>query len=446
MVAAPDASPPDLRHQSALASALARAVDAKDSWTRSHCETVAELCALIATSLGLEGRTASRRSGSRASCTTSARSACRTPSCRSPPRLDPAEYATVKAHATLGHKILSGTELTREAVWVLHHHERIDGGGYPARPARRPDPARVAHHPRRGRLRGDDVGPALPPRDAGGRRDRGAAPARGHAVRPRVRRRARRRSAGPRPARRRPPWPRLRRRAGAQPGRPGSRPERAPRGSAIMAGHGVGPRPRRARAHEVVRRPRRPARARPRRRRRIADRGPRAERRRQVDAPAHPRRPGVPGRGRGDLAARARARVPPAARARRRARPGRHRARRAAGAGRAGGGAGAGRGPARRPGARRRPRRDGPRARPPGAPARPAGPPRAGTPPRARRAITCARWGSPRRTCAGPRASCRAASASSSRWPRAWRGARTCCSSTSRRPTSTCAGASSSRP
>src|SRR5215213_5052842 len=38
-----------------LASALALAVDAKDSYTRSHCQTVSQLCAVVADELGLDG-------------------------------------------------------------------------------------------------------------------------------------------------------------------------------------------------------------------------------------------------------------------------------------------------------------------------------------------------------------------------------------------------------
>ena len=40
------------RHAETLATALARAVDAKDPYTHSHCETVSELCALIGEQLG----------------------------------------------------------------------------------------------------------------------------------------------------------------------------------------------------------------------------------------------------------------------------------------------------------------------------------------------------------------------------------------------------------
>ena len=48
------------RHRATLATALARAVDAKDAYTHSHCETVAELCAMIGHELGLEASHLSR--------------------------------------------------------------------------------------------------------------------------------------------------------------------------------------------------------------------------------------------------------------------------------------------------------------------------------------------------------------------------------------------------
>ena len=67
----------DERHTQTLASALARAVDAKDSYTRSHCQTVSQLAALIATELGFSGDRLSA-CGWPASCTTWARSAFRT--------------------------------------------------------------------------------------------------------------------------------------------------------------------------------------------------------------------------------------------------------------------------------------------------------------------------------------------------------------------------------
>ena len=65
-------------------------------------------------------------------------------------------------HVEIGHAILIAAELPTEAHWVLHHHERYDGGGYPARMRADGDPARVADHRRRRRVRGDDRNAALP--------------------------------------------------------------------------------------------------------------------------------------------------------------------------------------------------------------------------------------------------------------------------------------------
>ncbi len=37
----------------------------------------------------------------------------------------------MKAHVTTGHTILAANDMPLEAAWVLHHHERWDGTGYP---------------------------------------------------------------------------------------------------------------------------------------------------------------------------------------------------------------------------------------------------------------------------------------------------------------------------
>jgi HD-GYP domain-containing protein (c-di-GMP phosphodiesterase class II) len=49
-----------------------------------------------------------------------------------PAKLSAHEFEVIKTHSALGHKILRGTDLSREAPWVLHHHERLDGRGYPS--------------------------------------------------------------------------------------------------------------------------------------------------------------------------------------------------------------------------------------------------------------------------------------------------------------------------
>ena len=41
------------------------------------------------------------------------------------------EFSVMKTHAALGCRIVSGAELEDESTWILHHHERPDGKGYP---------------------------------------------------------------------------------------------------------------------------------------------------------------------------------------------------------------------------------------------------------------------------------------------------------------------------
>jgi len=37
----------------------------------------------------------------------------------------------MKTHSLLGFDIVQAADMPIEALWVLHHHERIDGRGYP---------------------------------------------------------------------------------------------------------------------------------------------------------------------------------------------------------------------------------------------------------------------------------------------------------------------------
>jgi putative nucleotidyltransferase with HDIG domain len=51
---------------------------------------------------------------------------------RKPGPLSPDEYALIKTHAEQGHALLAASGLPAEALDVcLHHHERLDGNGYP---------------------------------------------------------------------------------------------------------------------------------------------------------------------------------------------------------------------------------------------------------------------------------------------------------------------------
>jgi len=122
----------DRRHATTLATSLARAVDAKDSYTHSHCETVAELCALMAQHLGLDPERLARVRLAGLLHDVGKIGVSDT-ILHKPGPLTDEEFDVMKTHSTLGAHIVSAAELTQEAEWIRHHHERMDGCGYPAR-------------------------------------------------------------------------------------------------------------------------------------------------------------------------------------------------------------------------------------------------------------------------------------------------------------------------
>ena len=130
----PEAGAPadDKHHTRTLASALARAVDAKDSYTRSHCQTVSQLCAVIAAELGFEGDRLARM---RLAGLLHDVGKIGVPDAilNKPAKLTDDEYAVMQAHSVLGYEIVEAAGLPEEARWVRHHHERVDGHGYPDR-------------------------------------------------------------------------------------------------------------------------------------------------------------------------------------------------------------------------------------------------------------------------------------------------------------------------
>ena len=48
-----------------------------------------------------------------------------------PAKLTDEEYQVMQGHSLLGHDIVAAAELRTEALWIRHHHERLDGRGYP---------------------------------------------------------------------------------------------------------------------------------------------------------------------------------------------------------------------------------------------------------------------------------------------------------------------------
>jgi diguanylate cyclase (GGDEF)-like protein len=122
--------PADEHQLRVLSTALARAVDAKDSYTRSHSETVSNLCILIGGDLGLSP---DRLAKLRIAGLLHDVGKIGTPDAilNKPSGLTEAEYETIKQHPILGEGIIGAADLDEEARWVRHHHERPDGDGYP---------------------------------------------------------------------------------------------------------------------------------------------------------------------------------------------------------------------------------------------------------------------------------------------------------------------------
>ena len=110
--------------------ALAAAVDARDAWTHAHSETVARYAAAIASHLGLDGDQVEevRIAGllhdvGKVGVPDSV--------LHKPGPLDDAEWDEMRRHPAIGARILTHPALADVREWVLRHHERPDGRGYP---------------------------------------------------------------------------------------------------------------------------------------------------------------------------------------------------------------------------------------------------------------------------------------------------------------------------
>jgi diguanylate cyclase (GGDEF)-like protein/putative nucleotidyltransferase with HDIG domain len=118
------------RRQDVLATALAAAVDAKDGDGYDHSGTVAELAGSIADVLGLpRERSAQVRRAGLLHDVGYLDVDDRIFTLDNPPT--DAEWDEVASHAEHGARILARCGFGEIATWVRHHHERVDGEGYP---------------------------------------------------------------------------------------------------------------------------------------------------------------------------------------------------------------------------------------------------------------------------------------------------------------------------
>jgi HD-GYP domain-containing protein (c-di-GMP phosphodiesterase class II) len=111
--------------------ALVQAVETKDHYTRGHSERVAAGCVRIATTRGM---TADRVSALRYAGILHdvGKLSVTTRLLQKTAPLTDREYEEIKMHPVTGREMLRGIEFLEEAYeGILHHHERLDGLGYP---------------------------------------------------------------------------------------------------------------------------------------------------------------------------------------------------------------------------------------------------------------------------------------------------------------------------
>jgi diguanylate cyclase (GGDEF)-like protein len=118
-------------HLDGAVRALVLAIDAKDTLTRIHCETVAEIAVEIGRALRLDVATV--ESVARAAVLHDVgKIGIPDAILLKRGRLSDDEFQVMQQHPGLGYRMARSVGLSdTEASWVLHHHEYLDGSGYP---------------------------------------------------------------------------------------------------------------------------------------------------------------------------------------------------------------------------------------------------------------------------------------------------------------------------
>lgn len=110
--------------------ALSVALDAKDPEARLHSERVARYAYALGEKLGMEGE---RLDQLTAAALLHDIGVLGVPDqlLRRRDKLLPHELDVVREHAVIGARIVEAAGMPELAPWIRHHHERIDGRGYP---------------------------------------------------------------------------------------------------------------------------------------------------------------------------------------------------------------------------------------------------------------------------------------------------------------------------
>ena len=121
---------PDHERQLATALRLAEALDIRDAGTAAHSQTVARYAEGTARALGLSPERCERVRYAGIVHDVGKIGVDDAILCK-PRALDPGEEAEMRKHPQIGARILAGSDLSDISSWVVAHHERPDGTGYP---------------------------------------------------------------------------------------------------------------------------------------------------------------------------------------------------------------------------------------------------------------------------------------------------------------------------
>jgi diguanylate cyclase (GGDEF)-like protein len=123
---------PDRAARYRAAESLAKAVDERDAYTGSHSMRVGDYSARIARRLGAD-ETAVELTRLAGNLHDLGKLAIPEDVLRKASSLSEAERLMLERHPQIGSRMLESLGVEPVAEWVLHHHERWDGAGYPNR-------------------------------------------------------------------------------------------------------------------------------------------------------------------------------------------------------------------------------------------------------------------------------------------------------------------------
>lgn len=121
----------ELERAESVLFSLARSIEGKDPYTHGHCERLAEYSASLGEQIGLsqDEITALRRAGIVHDV---GKIAIPDAILLKPGRLTPDEWTIIRQHSVVGERICSPLKSFRFVLPIIrHHHERLDGSGYP---------------------------------------------------------------------------------------------------------------------------------------------------------------------------------------------------------------------------------------------------------------------------------------------------------------------------